>query len=224
MFNLYAKLSEAVADVVEKQEKELNDILRNDREAARVLSYIQKDAGLYKAYLAAKSAHAGQYRWKGRGNVPYVFHLIDVVRIMLKSGITDKHSIIVALLHDTVEDNSLTFKDIKKGFGDQVAKHVNMMTLDDDNKESFYSEKITSEKYAPIRDIKLADRISKLKFIHDFKGGSDKKLSGKLSKKYEKLKAETQRDYSHWYNMGTNKNLSSMYEDYMSRSHSESFF
>jgi len=226
MINILAALAEVKNKVVSKQEKELNDLLRNDKEASNVVMYLNSKSNLLKAYLMAKEAHSGQYRWKGRGNVPYIFHIIDVVRIMMKAGIKDEHKILVAILHDTVEDGALSLKQIEGAFNKEVADHVKKMTLADDDgaKQNYYNKKIVKDSHHPVRDIKLADRLSKLKFIHDLRGGADKKFSNKLMRKYERLKQETERDYGHWYDKGTNSALQEMYEDYMNRTHSESPF
>jgi len=227
MIHVYAALAELADKVVYEQERRLQDLLRNDLGARRTLQYILSNKELTKAYSAAKSAHAGQYRWKGRGGPqaqPYIYHIIDVVRHLLDSGVEDTHTLTVAILHDTVEDEKLTFKQLKSLFGDKVADHVSKLTLTDEDKDKYYRKKIVNDSHKPIRDIKLADRISKLRFIHELRGGRDLDMRNQFIQKYDKLKKETERDYDHWHDVGTNKNLRDLYRFYMENPHSEAWF
>ncbi|HPD99000.1 MAG TPA: RelA/SpoT family protein, partial [Candidatus Saccharibacteria bacterium] len=74
-----------------------------------------------RAYEFAKTAHAGQTRANGdpyfQGHcVPVAMHVIDL-------GM-DSTLICAALLHDTIEDTSVTVEDIQTEFGDDVASLV----------------------------------------------------------------------------------------------------
>ena len=72
---------------------------------------------VYKAYIVAASAHDGQYRRSGEA---YVFHPINVAMILAELGF-DRDSIISALLHDCIEDTEITYEEIQKDFGQDVA-------------------------------------------------------------------------------------------------------
>lgn len=227
MFQIFAALAEITKSVAQEQEQRLQDLLKNDQGARRTLQYILSNKELEKAYKAAKGAHAGQYRWRGRGGQqaqPYIYHIIDVVRHLLDSGVEDIHTLSVAILHDTVEDNAYTIKELKALFGARIADHVSKLTLTDADKKKYYNKDIIKDSHKPIRDVKLADRISKLKFIHGLRGGFDRELTSKYVDKYERLKKETKRDYDHWHAAGTNENLQELYKFYMDSSHSESWF
>ena len=76
------------------------------------------------AYEMAKLAHAGQCRKDGS---PYVTHCIAAADISVDIGL-DEDSIIAALLHDVIEDTSLTHADIAKQFGPAVADIVEGVT------------------------------------------------------------------------------------------------
>ena len=227
MFEITSALAEITDEVLQDQERRMQDLMRNDLGARRTLQYILSNNDLKKAYISAKNAHAGQYRWKGRGGAqaqPYIYHIIDVVRHLLDSGVEDTHTLQVAILHDTVEDQGLTVKQLKSLFGAKVADHVSKLTLTDEDKSDYYRKNIVKDSHKPIRDVKLADRISKLKFIHGLKGGHDKELTGEFVRKYNRLKKETMRDYEHWHDKGTNKNLRQMYRLFMDSPHSEAWF
>ena len=72
------------------------------------------------AYEMAKAAHAGQKRKDGS---PYVTHCVAAADIAADMGL-DEDSIVAALLHDVIEDTSLTHEDIARQFGSSVADIV----------------------------------------------------------------------------------------------------
>ncbi|MET0156161.1 MAG: bifunctional (p)ppGpp synthetase/guanosine-3',5'-bis(diphosphate) 3'-pyrophosphohydrolase [Rickettsiales bacterium] len=71
-----------------------------------------------------KKAHEGQMRASGE---PYYTHPFDVA-ILLSSLKLDAATIITGLLHDTIEDTSVTFDDIEKRFGKETATLVDGVT------------------------------------------------------------------------------------------------
>ncbi|MGD8813971.1 MAG: bifunctional (p)ppGpp synthetase/guanosine-3',5'-bis(diphosphate) 3'-pyrophosphohydrolase, partial [Anaerolineales bacterium] len=77
-----------------------------------------------RAYRTAKDAHKGQKRASGE---PYIQHCIAVAAIQVEMG-ADAPTIAAALLHDTVEDTSVTLADLKRDFGPEVAKLVDGVT------------------------------------------------------------------------------------------------
>ena len=82
----------------------------------------------------AEKAHDGQVRKSGE---PYITHPVNVAVILIDYD-CDTDSVIAALLHDTVEDTSVTLDDIKKQFGQDVAQLVDGLTKL--NKISFVSK------------------------------------------------------------------------------------
>ena len=82
---------------------------------------IPADLGRVRAaFECADRAHSGQKR---RDGSPYVSHCIAAAIITAEMGL-DEDSIIAALLHDTIEDTSLTHDDIARSFGTSVADIV----------------------------------------------------------------------------------------------------
>jgi len=84
-----------------------------------------------KAAFFAKKYHGPQMRQSGE---PYYSHPVAVAVLLTKST---KHSgrrffttdlLAAALLHDTIEDTTLTFEDIKHEFGETIAIHVEDLT------------------------------------------------------------------------------------------------
>lgn len=124
-----------------------------------------------KALHVAKIAHSGQKRSSGE---PYITHLI-AVRDLLKEVNADQETLIAALLHDTIEDTSLTYEDIKRDFGETVAKLVEGVTkvqklegqMDKRERNMQSIRKIfrTMGKDIRVIFIKLADRLHNMRTL-----------------------------------------------------------
>ena len=92
-----------------------------------------------KAVAFAINAHASQLRESGE---PYIAHPIEVSRMVMNMGM-DADSVIAAILHDVVEDgDNITVEDIKREFGDDVAKLVDGVTkLTKSGKQTYVTKK-----------------------------------------------------------------------------------
>ena len=77
------------------------------------------------ALLWANSLHATQRR--KASEVPYVSHLLGVCDLVLQNGGTEEQAI-AALLHDSMEDQGVTRKEIEQRFGPHVADLVEACT------------------------------------------------------------------------------------------------
>ena len=75
---------------------------------------------LWKAYQIGDRAHKGQKRKSG---VPYFEHCIEVC-IKLIEWHMDIDTLVAGLLHDTIEDTSLTKEEIKSEFNDDISNLV----------------------------------------------------------------------------------------------------
>ena len=116
------------------------------------------------AYEMARMAHSGQRR---RDGSPYVTHCIAAADISVDIGL-DEDSIIAALLHDVIEDTSLTHEDIARQFGTAVADIVEGVTkltrVQYTSKEDEQAENLRKMLLAMAKDIrviliKIADRL-----------------------------------------------------------------
>lgn len=76
---------------------------------------------LDRAIVFAVKAHANTER-RGKG-FPYIVHPMEAVEIVATMT-SDQELLAAAALHDTVEDTDVTFEDIRKEFGERVAKIV----------------------------------------------------------------------------------------------------
>ncbi|NPV85192.1 MAG: bifunctional (p)ppGpp synthetase/guanosine-3',5'-bis(diphosphate) 3'-pyrophosphohydrolase [Anaerolineae bacterium] len=79
---------------------------------------------ILKAYQFAEAAHSGQKRVSGE---PYITHCVEVAAILVDLKVPPA-VIVAALLHDTVEDTSVTLDDIKANFGEEVSRMVDGVT------------------------------------------------------------------------------------------------
>ena len=123
-----------------------------------------------KAYDLAKKSHKNQLRRSGE---PYIIHPIAVAKILADLGM-DAQSIAAALLHDTVEDTDVTYEDIEKMFGEEIAHLVDGVTklakVPTKTKAEAQAENIRKMLLAMSNDIrviiiKLADRLHNMRTI-----------------------------------------------------------
>jgi (p)ppGpp synthase/HD superfamily hydrolase len=75
-----------------------------------------------RAIALAVRAHEAQVR-KGDGQLPYVVHPVTVA-LILSRYTADEDTIIVGLLHDTLEDTRVTPEEIEREFGGKVRDMV----------------------------------------------------------------------------------------------------
>ena len=118
-------------------------------------SRIQGDIAYKAAYKLSEAAHEGQFRRDGK--TPYFEHVKQVV-----NGVEGWKAKTVALLHDTLEDTSLTPDDFKKaGFPDDVIAGVVAMTKPDGMPYLDYIKNIVLPNELA-RQVKLADMKANL--------------------------------------------------------------
>jgi len=83
---------------------------------------------LFDAIEVAVHAHRGQFR-KGT-KIPYVFHPLNVGRILHECGCSVL-VVVAGILHDTLEDTPIAFEDIQTRFGEEVANLVSLLSEPD---------------------------------------------------------------------------------------------
>ncbi|HMO11374.1 MAG TPA: bifunctional (p)ppGpp synthetase/guanosine-3',5'-bis(diphosphate) 3'-pyrophosphohydrolase [Actinotalea sp.] len=117
---------------------------------------------LERAYEKAEGAHRGQLRKSGD---PYITHPIAVATILADLGMTPS-TLAAALLHDTVEDTEYSLDQLRRDFGDEIAKMVDGVTKLDKVTygDAAQAETVRKMVVAMARDIrvlviKLADRL-----------------------------------------------------------------
>ena len=128
---------------------------------------------LKKAYSVSKAAHEGQQRNSGE---PYIIHPVEVAIILAEMEL-DSTALVAALLHDTIEDTTCTYDEIKTHFGVEVADLVDGVTkltklgkLPFTSKEEQQMENLRKMFVAMAKDIrvimiKLADRLHNMRTL-----------------------------------------------------------
>lgn len=84
---------------------------------------------IFDAVELAARAHRGQFRKTAR--VPYLAHPLAVAERLVGWG-CDEPVVIAGILHDTVEDTSVTLDEIARAFGPEVAALVETVTEPDE--------------------------------------------------------------------------------------------
>ncbi len=132
--------------------------------------FIENKDLLEKAYNFASDGHMNQKRASGE---PYITHPLQVA-LYLSDLSMDLETIIAAILHDLIEDTDITYKNIKKEFGSDVANIVDGVTKLDriqyNSNEEAKAEAIRKMVIAMSKDIrvlilKLADRLHNIQTI-----------------------------------------------------------
>ena len=148
------------------------DILSADELFSDLSSKFKDDKELLKkAYNFASDGHLNQKRASGE---PYITHPLQVA-LYLSELSMDLETIIAAILHDLIEDTDITYKNIKKEFGTDVANIVDGVTKLDkiqyNTNEEAKAEAIRKMVIAMSKDIrvlilKLADRLHNIQTIN----------------------------------------------------------
>ena len=137
---------------------------------------------IQEAYEFAEQAHHGQVRKSGE---PYILHPLAVADIVVNMQM-DTLSIIAALLHDVVEDTTVSLEQIREKFGDTCAMLVDGLTklerIKFGSKEEQQNENYRKMFIAMARDIrviviKLADRLHNMRTLKYQSEESQRRIS-----------------------------------------------
>src|SRR6266536_823051 len=135
-----------------------------------------------RAFEVARQAHADQVRRSGE---PYIAHPLGVAMILADLGLDDV-TIAAALLHDAVEDTTVTSPDIERELGADVATIVEGVTkldrLQFDSKEAQQAATLRKMLVAMAKDIrvlliKLADRLHNMRTIAALRADKQQRIA-----------------------------------------------
>ena len=124
-----------------------------------------------RAYVYAMKMHGTQTRASGD---PYFSHPLEVAGILTEMKL-DTASVCTALLHDTVEDTEATIEDIRKLFGDEVARLVDGVTklskiefqsAQEKQAENFRKLVLAMSEDIRVLLVKLSDRLHNMRTLH----------------------------------------------------------
>ena len=123
---------------------------------------------LDKAYQLAARAHDGQFRRSGE---PYICHPLHVAMLLVDLGM-DTESLAAALMHDVVEDTSVTLDELESQFGADVAHMVDGVTkltkikfssVEEQQAENLRKMLMAMSQDVRVMIIKLCDRLHNMR-------------------------------------------------------------
>ncbi|MFZ0731810.1 MAG: bifunctional (p)ppGpp synthetase/guanosine-3',5'-bis(diphosphate) 3'-pyrophosphohydrolase [Candidatus Sulfotelmatobacter sp.] len=135
-----------------------------------------------KAYDYSLKHHEGQSRASGE---PYLVHPLEVALVLAEMKM-DPVAVAAGLLHDSVEDTSVTIQDIRQEFGEQVAHIVEGVTkiskIDFATREEQQAENLRKMMLAMVDDIrvvliKLADRLHNMRTLEHLAPERQRKIA-----------------------------------------------
>ena len=135
-----------------------------------------------KAYDYSLKYHDGQSRASGE---PYLVHPLEVALVLAEMKM-DPVAVAAGLLHDSVEDTSVTIQEIRAEFGEQVAHIVEGVTkiskIDFATREEQQAENLRKMMLAMVDDIrvvliKLADRLHNMRTLEHLDPERQRKIA-----------------------------------------------
>ena len=99
---------------------------------------------------AMNIAYKAYHKQKDKGGFPYINHPFHIAEQM-----EDEYSTCVALLHDVVEDSSVTLNELSSTFPPEIIEAVSILTRKEGILYSDYINNVKKNKLA--RSVKLAD-------------------------------------------------------------------
>ena len=124
----------------------------------------------YQAFLAAEKGHEGQMRRSGE---PYITHPVAAALILAEMRL-DYQTIMATLLHDIVEDTTISKDELVQQFGTEVATLVDGVTkltqIKFESRAEAQAENFRKMVLAMVKDIrviivKLADRLHNMRTL-----------------------------------------------------------
>jgi GTP pyrophosphokinase len=125
---------------------------------------------LVRAYKYSERAHEGQTRSSGD---PYVTHCVEVAKTLADLQL-DTVTVAAGLLHDVVEDTTITIADVEREFGSEIALIVDgvtkigtlpMHSTQERQVENYRKLLVSVAKDARVIIIKLADRLHNMRTL-----------------------------------------------------------
>jgi GTP diphosphokinase / guanosine-3',5'-bis(diphosphate) 3'-diphosphatase len=145
-----------------------------------------------RAFKLCYLSHKGEDRASGE---PFYLHPLEVAKIVASDLTIDDESVAAALLHDTVEDTSVTLDDIQKLFGETVAHIIDGVTKitgvfasrDTKQAETFMKMLLSMAEDIRVVLIKFADRLHNMRTIHHLPREKQLKIATETMELYAPL-------------------------------------
>jgi GTP diphosphokinase / guanosine-3',5'-bis(diphosphate) 3'-diphosphatase len=179
---------------LQKEKKEIVKRYRALMKAWNANKGVQKNNQVRKAFIMASQAHFSMRRRTGE---PYIYHPLEVARIVAGEIGLGETAIISALLHDVVEDNpDYTLDMIRQKFGDKVAYIVDGLTKIKDGYERLESTAqvesikkmlLTLSDDVRVILIKLADRLHNMRTLDSMPASKQQNIAAETLYLYAPL-------------------------------------
>jgi GTP diphosphokinase / guanosine-3',5'-bis(diphosphate) 3'-diphosphatase len=147
-----------------------------------------------KAFNLAVKAHKDMRRKSGE---PYIYHPLEVARIVIQEIGLGTTSVVCALLHDVVEDSDfISLSDIQNMFGEKVARIIDGLTKIEEifdqgslslQAENFKKILLTLSDDVRVILIKLADRLHNMRTLDSMPHGKQLKIASETIYLYAPL-------------------------------------
>jgi GTP pyrophosphokinase len=145
-----------------------------------------------RALRYSAAAHRGQKRMSGEDFVEHSIAVASILALLL----VDTTSICAALLHDVVEDSSVSTDDIAKEFGTEVASlvegltkisHLTFRSSVEEQSENYRKLLLSVAKDARVIIIKLADRLHNMRTLEHLQPERRKRIATETREIYAPL-------------------------------------
>jgi len=183
-----------VSDKVAEEDKKLilsayRDLLKSIEARSKMDEKDQENIRL--AFEMAVEAHRTQRRKSGE---PYILHPIEVARICVDEIGLGPTAVISALLHDVVEDTSISLDQIKEKFGERIAMIVDGLTkieglydVQSPQAQNFRKILMTLSQDVRVVLIKMADRVHNMRTLGSMPKHKQLKIASETAYIYSPL-------------------------------------
>lgn len=147
---------------------------------------------IHDAFDISYEAHKNQFRKSGE---PYFVHPLEVAKILIGLKL-DYQTVIGGILHDVVEDTSISLDYVKENFGQQIAQLVDGVTKISGLKllefEKQQAENFRKMLLSMVRDIrvimiKFADRLHNMRTLDSLDEQKQKRIASETKQVYVPL-------------------------------------
>ena len=151
---------------------------------SKLKSYLSEQAqeDFYRAFLCAEKNHRGQARRSGEA---YIFHPLAVAAALAELKM-DVRTLMAAVLHDVVEDTSVSLDDLRTLFGEDVALlvdgvskigQIKFRSREHAEAENFRKMIMAMSKDVRVMIVKLADRLHNMRTLGNMSAAKQKRIS-----------------------------------------------
>lgn len=125
-----------------------------------------KGKGFNRAIRAIDLAETAHFNEKRKSGEPFISHPIRIANALVSLGVDDEDIIIIAILHDIIEDTDTTREDLLNDFSKEIVNSIELLTKKDGITLDSYYENIRLNPKSSI--VKIADRCHNVSTMYFF--------------------------------------------------------